>query len=199
MGERLIKGLARYGYDAETWTFPQWVNLDGSIRRETTWYTFFSQEQKDEALKKDPELDGVPVFSGEGFYAAGPSAVATGGSVPYHVALGAQMTGDEELRDRAREFADLVMEEAGKLTSEFNELDQWTYPATSSYIKMLLLLFQMTDEGQHLDRARQLADMELEFLSRPLPEDKPEWWRLSARNALLEAMLLLHQEVSQIG
>ena len=36
--------------------------------------------------------------------------------------------------------------------------------------------------------------MELGFLSQPLPEGKPEWWRMPFRSALLEALLLLHQE-----
>jgi hypothetical protein len=199
MGERLLVGLGRYGYDAETRTFPQWVNLDGSIRKEITWYTFYSQEQKDEAVRRDPILEDVEVFAGDGFYRARQTSVLTGCSFAYHVAVGAMMTGHEGLRARVREFADIAMEEASKLNSEFNELGQWTYPATSHYIKMLLLLFGMTNEGQHLDRARQLADRELEFLSRPLPEGQPEWWRLPARNLLLEAMLLLHQAAYYSG
>jgi hypothetical protein len=49
----------------------------------------------------------------------------------------------------------------------------------------------MTKEGRHLDWAQKLADMELELLSRPLPVDQPEWWRMPFRDDLLEALLLL--------
>jgi hypothetical protein len=74
---------------------------------------------------------------------------------------------------------------------------QWTYPASASYIKTLLLLRQMTGDRGYLDRAKKLADMELEFLSRPAPASEPEWWRMPFRDGLLEALLLLHQEIKE--
>jgi DUF1680 family protein len=115
---------------------------------------------------------------------------------PHYVATGAQMTGSPEALAAARRYADDLMEEAGKLTGPLNAQGQWTYHASASYIKMMLILHEMTKERQYLDRARKLADMELDFLSRPAP-GQPEWWRLPFRDGLLEALVLLHREMER--
>ncbi len=190
MARRLLRGMSLYGYDPKERIFPQWLHLDGRIQEETVFYCFRTQAEKDEAVKRDPTLQDVAVYAGSGFYEGGPESVSANNYFPHYVALGAQMTGSSEALAAARKYADDLMEEAGKLTGPLNARGQWTYPASASYIKMLLLLRQMTGERGYLDRAQKLADMELDFLSRPVP-GQPEWWRLPFRDGLLEALLLL--------
>ena len=194
MAHRLLRGMARYGYDSKERIFPQWLNLDGSEREETTFYCFRTQAEKDEEVKRDPTLQEVGVYAGSGFYLDGPGAVGIHNRVPHEVALGAQMTGDAEALSASRKYAEDLMEAAGKLTGPLNAQGQWTYPASATYIKTLLLLRRMTGEQRYLDWAKKLADMEMSFLSGPAPAGEPEWWRLPFRDGLLEALLLLHQE-----
>lgn len=196
MGRRLLRGMARHGYDPKERIFPQWLNLDGSVREETTFYCFRTQAEKDEAVKKDPTLQEVGVYAGAGFYSDGPGAVGVHNRVPYEVALGAQMAGDAEALAAARKYAEDLMEEAGKLTGPLNAQGQWTYPASATYIKTLLLLRRMTGEQRYLDWAKKLADMEMSFLSGSAPAGEPEWWRLPFRDSLLEALLLLHRDLT---
>ena len=193
MARRLLRGMAKYGYDPNERIFPQWLHLDGRLREEVVWYCFRTQAQKDEAVKRDPIMKDVDVYAGSGFYMGGPGAVGANNHFPYDIALGSQMTGDGEALSAARKYADDLMEEAGKLTGPLNAKGQWTYPASASYIKTLLILHGITKERGYLDRAKKLADMELAFLSRPVAGE-PEWWRLPFRDGLLEALLLLHQE-----
>ncbi len=194
MGRRLLKAMARYHYDARQRLFPQWLRLDGEACQECVNYTFHSQAEKDEALKRHPEAAEVDVYPGSGFYQAGPWSLGAKNPCPYELALGASLTGEAEVLDRVQEMAVDLMEEAGKLTSEFNAWGQWTYPASASHIKTMLLLHKMTGKDRFLDSARQLADMELELLGRALPAGKPEWWRMPFRSDLLEALLLLHRQ-----
>lgn len=192
---RLLKGMARYGYDPQERVFPRWLYLDGQVRKEMTCYCFYSQAEKDEAVKLDPILREVAVYPGAGLYTVGPWSAGAENSFPYDITLGAFLTGDAELLVRAQAFAADVVGEAEKLASEFNALGQWIFPASASYVKMLLLLYKMTQDNQYLDWARKLADRELALLSQPGP-DHPEWWRMPFRNSLLEALLHLHQELT---
>ncbi len=192
MGRRLLVGLARHGYDPEQRIFPSWLHLDGRPDYEAIWYGFPRQKMKDEAVKRDPILQEVAVFAGPGFYRDGPWAQAAHNPTAHDLSLGAILTGDKELLARAVEFAAMIMDEVGRLTGEFNEHGQWLFSANASYIHMMLNLSRLTGESRYLDWARQLADLELDFLSRPMPAGRPEWWRMPQRNSLLEALLALH-------
>ncbi len=198
MAERLLHGIARYGYDSEKRIFPQWLYLDGRVPRKTVFYTFPSQEEKDRAIKQDPLLEEVVVYPGSGFYTAGPWALGVNNPVPLHLALAATWMGDADLLARVSALVADIMAEAEGRASEFNALDQWTYPATAGYIKTMLILYDAKKETHYLDFARRLADMELEFLNRPMPEGKPEWWQMPFRSELLEALLLLHRELVEV-
>ncbi len=198
MGRRIIMGFARYACNDQTRLFPQWMNLDGSDPKKRSWYTFYSEAERDEAAKRDPLLAEVEVFSHSGFYSSFPSSTNAGttfweSNVPYDVTLAARMTGDAYLLRRAEALAAIVVDEARNLTGEFNSRGQWTMPANALYVKMMLLLFETTRTRRYLDWAREIADMELEFLRRPLPDGKQEWWRQRQRDSWIEALLLLHQ------
>jgi hypothetical protein len=193
MGRNLLAGLAKHGYLRDEGIFPEWIDLDGRVRRETTFYHFANQADKDEAVKQDPTLENVDVYLGSGYYTSGPSAIGVHNSLPRDIAQGAAMTGDAELTERARIFAGDLLEDAAKLTSEFNAAGQWTYPASASYISALVRLHEATGEDQYLAGAKQIADRELELLGQPVPEGTAEWWRQPFRNSILEAMLDLHR------
>jgi hypothetical protein len=192
MGRRLLVSLARYGYLPKERLFPAWIDLDGRVRRETTFYHFASQAEKDEAVKENPSLEVVAVYFGDGYYTTGPSAIGLHNSTPYDVALGAAMTGDAELLARAQAFAADLMVEADKLDGELNADGQWTYPASASYIQALVQLHRLTGEDRYLAWARRLADREIALLGERPPAGQPEWWRLPFRTSILEALLQLH-------
>ena len=188
---RLLRGIARHGYDPKERIFPNWLRLEGGQAESALWYAFRTEKQREEMAKKDPIFKEVSVFIGQGFYRGAPWDLGVGNRIPYDLARAAWMTGDTELRERVAGFAPVIMEEARKLSSEFNEAGEWTYPASASYIKTMLLLYKMTGRGKYLDWAKELADMELRFLSQSLPSGRPEWWRMQFRDSLLEALLLL--------
>jgi len=192
MATRLLQGIARFGYDDEERIFPVWMALEtGAFDYTAVCYTFPTQQLKDEAVKHNPLLEEVDVFVGPGFYTDGRWAFGIGNTMPYDIALGALLTGDTMLRERAEFFATRVMEAARELKSGFNERGQWTCEASASYIRMMLVLFRLTGEQKYLENARFLADRELEFLARPLPPEKLEWWRYAFRNEVIDAMLEL--------
>jgi hypothetical protein len=196
MGLCLLRGLARYGYLADERLFPQWIDLDGRARRETTFYTFGSQAEKDEAVRQDPTLADVAVYVGSGFYHSGPWVMGIQNSFPHDVALGAALTDDPELIERTRQMATHAHAEASKLTSGLTAENQWTYPASAAYVKTLLVLHTLTGNHTYLEWAREIADRELAYLAQARPAGVPEWWRQPFRNELIEATLLLHRALS---
>jgi hypothetical protein len=196
VARRLLRGMVRHGYAPEERVFPHWMYLDGRPCRETVAYCFGTQAEKEAAVRKDPALKEVAVYFGTGFYTDWPSNVGVQNDFPGHAALGARMTGEAEAWAACRRYADDLMEEAGRLTGPFNAQGQWTYSASASYVKMLLLLFEGTQERRYLDWAQRLADTELDFLARPLPAGQPEWWRMPFRDSLLEALLRLHRALA---
>ena len=193
MGQRLLTGLARFAYDDRSGLFHHWLRLaDGAESVETLCYHFRTQEQKDHYVRTNPHLEDVEVFEGFGFYRGGVGSDGTFLPLPLHTARAAALTGDPCLLERAVFFADRIMEAAGDLDGPFNSEGQWTYDATASYIQVMLILCELTGEGQYLERARTLADRELNALARPPGEHLPEWWRMPYRNSLLDVLLELH-------
>lgn len=196
MGLNLMRGIARHGYDDAERIFPNWLHVDtGEPDRETIYYAFQTQAQKDEALKVDPTLEAVSVYRGEGFYRAGPWHFGTSNPMPSRIARAAEITGDPFLLERATLLGERVLEAADALTGPLNPEGRWTFDASASYIEMFLSLHRATRDPRFLAHARRLADMEIEFLARPAPQGKPEWWRLPGRNQLPAALVELHAAV----
>lgn len=193
MGRRLVAGIARFSYNEATGLFAQYLRLvDGQEPTDTMQYTFRSQEQKDYWVKIDPLAEEVAVFEGFGFYHSGVWSDGTFFALPLHTARAAVLTGDGYLFERAQYFADRIMEAAAELEGHFNTIGQWTYDATAGYIETMLVLRDLTGEDEYLNRARKLADRELEALARLPADDFPQWWRMPYRNRPLAALLELH-------
>lgn len=197
MGLRLAQGLARHGYDDARRIFPSWIRVaDGVPDTNTIIYAFQTQEQKDEAVRKEPGCRDVSVFAGAGFFSAGPWSYGTLNTVPGDMGRAAELTRDPALIAHARRLAERIMEEAralppGPLTAR----GQWTFDASASYTRLMLALNRITGDAAYLDNARFLMDRELAALAQPLPKDRPEWWRLPSRNVLMEAMLELDEAI----
>jgi hypothetical protein len=193
MAVRLLRGIARHGYDPHARIFPNWLRVEGGVDETALWYAFRTEKHKAEMVKRDPVFREVPVFIGQGFYRCGaPWDLGMRNPVPCDIAKGACMTGDAELTKRAAEFAPPIMEEARALTGEFNAEGLWTYPASASYIEMMLSLFRATGDRLYLSHAQELAEIEIGFLSQALPAGRPQWWRMQFRDELLDALLELH-------
>jgi len=210
LGLRTIKGVARHGYDAERRIFPLWLKLEGGEYTEQTFYQFRTQADKERAIiltrthaetrrrtwgrtttGQGPTVADVDVFAGPGFFVQSPHSVTTGVRLPLDAAEAAALTGDAELIERARLFADEIMAEARTHTAPLNDQGQWLFPATGGYIRAMLALHQATGEAEYLENARELADIQLRMLTGPMPAGTPEWWRLPARDGFLEALLML--------
>ena len=191
MGIRLARGTAQFCYDEETGRFRDFVNLDGTPRSSTTSrYVFRTQREKDEAVKHDPKMREVPVVGGQSFYLAGPySRYSTGTVLPLQLATVARLTNDSDLLARTALFAERIMNEFEQVTAAFTAEGKWTFYATGHYIKTMLQLYEATRDGRYLQRARTLADRELDHLDEIV---YPEWWRTRERNAFLEGLLRLH-------
>ena len=193
MGTKLAKGVGRFGYDADRRLFHHFLHLDGRPYSRTARYTFRTQQEKDEAVKKDPLLKDVPVFDGVGFYRNGPYwRYCAGSDMPCQLALAAARTGDAELLQGVRRIAEAAVEESRKLTGTLTNEGLWTFEATGRYIKTLVLLFRTTKEKRYLEWARELADREILALQQVAC---PDWWRMRERHALLEGLLMLCSEM----
>lgn len=197
VGRRLIVGLATGAYDEPIRRFHEWLRLtDGRPDTEAVFYYFPSAAAKAEAVRHDPILNEGAVFEGEGFFRASPSAHACGDPLAAEIADAALVTGDPVLLERSRFFADRIREAAAALTGPWNAEGQWTFPAVGDYIRQALAVHRLTGAPRYLDQARWLADREIAWLARPLPPDKPDWWRLPQRGRLLTALLALHRAVT---
>jgi hypothetical protein len=187
MALKQARGLARYSFDEPARTFHELLYLDGRVHDKTVASCFRTEEERAEAARHDPSLAAVTVYRGLGIYEGSPYwSPCMSSGVPYAIAFAAHHTGDDELRDRACYFAEIIMEEAAKLRCAFNRENRWTFPATASYIQTMLMLFETTGRHQYLEWARRLADMELGHLS---AVKYPHWWRLRESTRLLEALV----------
>lgn len=197
IGLRLSVGIARFGYDEQRRIFPPWHRLsDGREDTSVICYAFPTQADKDEAMLKGPSVAPVAVFAGTGLYGGEPWTHVCHSVVPEAAAQAARITGDKTLIERSEFFAKCIAAEANQLTGPFNKEDKWTFPASAGYISQAVALHQATGRKEYLDQARRLADMEIEFLSRPLPAGKPPWWQLPQRGGMIKAMIELHQALA---
>ena len=195
MAAKLADGLARFSYAPAQSIFLEHLHLDGQPYRGMSGTTFRTQADKDAAVRLQPDLEGVAVFAGAGFYRPPPFwSHCAGTDIPFHLAQVAARTKQADLLRRLCAMASDIRDEAGKLQGEFTEDNCWTFRANAQYIKMFLLLAQPTRERAYLDHARALADSTLRFLAEVSGR---EWWRMLERNSLLNALLLLHKESSR--
>lgn len=199
LGVKSLKGIARYGYDSSRRIFPDWLKLEGGEYTDEAQYAFRTQPEKEVALKRDPQVARVSVFPGESFY-VGPSfhSWIVVGRVPRCIAQGAALTRDPEVTASARVLAEEIMREARARTSPLNADNQWCFPATGNYIRLMLALRDATDSQEYLKWARELADIEVKLLAEKpvadLGDQKAvEWWRIPGRDNFLEALLMLEE------
>ena len=198
MGLKLARGVARYGYDHQAAQFRESLRLDGTPLPAVTSRFFSTQTEKDRVLKLDPKARLVPVYSnGESFYLQGPYwRYTTGLRIPLDLATAAWLTKDPELIGRMKVFAEAVMKESRKLTSEFTPQGKWTFSGTGLYLQMMLRLHQATGEPRYLQWARSLANEEIDRLEEIA---HPQWWRTFERNDFMEGLLKLYAAIKAEG
>ncbi|MBI2437863.1 MAG: hypothetical protein HYV36_03500 [Lentisphaerae bacterium] len=190
MGQRLAAGLARFGYDAQQRHFPQWLRVTtGEVASDVIYYAFPTAAQKEEAIRRDPRLEVVSVFAGDGLYAAGPWSYGSGSFIPFHIARAAELTGDAHILSRARQMAGHIMEAAAGLRGARTTTGQWTYDAGAGFVRLMLALRRATGEARYRDQAAALLARELTALNELPAESAPEWWRYPCRNGLMSALL----------
>ncbi|MBI2441962.1 MAG: hypothetical protein HYV35_11405 [Lentisphaerae bacterium] len=194
LGLKSLRGIAKHGYDPDRKIFPEWLKLEGGKYTNETFYAFRSPAEKAAALQRDPKVHKVGVFPGVSFYNAAAFSWMTRGSIPCDIAQGAKMTGDAFLTERAADLAVEIMKAARSRTGALNAEGQWCFTATTDYIRCLLALRQTTGNRMYLNWARELADMEIRFLSKSPVSDAaktktPDWWRLPGRSRFLNTLL----------
>ena len=194
MARRLALGVARHSYDPARRIFLEHLHLDGRPQLESARYAFHTQAEKDEAMRADPSMAEVPVYMGDAWYQPGTfHRLCAGTTIPWHLALVAERSGDEELKDRLIRMTEDALQAATEITGPFTGEARWTFHATGLYVKLLVSLHRMTGEGRYLDQARALADAELDRLPAVAC---PEWWRLRERAVFLDALLCLYEAVA---
>jgi hypothetical protein len=190
MAERLALGTARYGYDAADHLYVEVLHLDGRPYERTSRYVFATQEEKEAAMLQHPELEQVRVYRGAGHYRYQPFwEFYVGSRIPLYLAQVAEATGNGELLELVAPVAADALTEARETTEPFVAEGAWTYRASAVAVKMLLSLWRLTGDLEHLAGAREIADRELSRLARV---QAPDWWRMPERTALLDALLELH-------
>ena len=194
MARRLALGVARHSYDPDRRIFLEHLHLDGRPQEQSARYAFHTQAEKDEAVRTDPSMVEVPVYMGDAWYEPGTfNRVCAGTTIPWHLALVAERSGDGELVNTLSRLAEDAIEAATEVPGPLTGEARWTFHATGLYVKLLVSLHRMTGEGTYLDRAKELADAELEHL--PAVEC-PEWWRLRERAVFLDALLRLYEALA---
>lgn len=192
MASRLALGVARHAYDARRRIFLEHLELDGTPWQGTARYCFATEAEKHEAISRAPEMAQVQVYVGAGLY-RNPNYYehCAGTDIPFQLAQAAslQCAPPPELVERLVAVADDAVDESRTLDGAFTPEGRWTFRASGQYIKLCLLLAEMSGEkGRCLSWARELADRELCVLAEV---GCPEWWRLRERATLLEALLRL--------
>ena len=191
MGLKLARAVARYGYDDQEAKFRESLRVNGMPLTAVTSRFFSTQQEKDIVVKLDPKASLVPVYNnGESFYLQGPYwRYTTGIRTPYDLAIAARLTKDPELLEQLKIIAGQIMQESRKLTSEFTPQGKWTFSGTGLYLKMMVAMYQATDDQQYLHWAQELANDEIDRLNQII---YPEWWRMLGRSDFLEGLLQLH-------
>ncbi|MCL4691304.1 MAG: AGE family epimerase/isomerase [Candidatus Hydrogenedentes bacterium] len=189
MARRIALGVARYDYDRERRVFREYLHLDGRPYEGTTRYTFPTQEQKDAAVKSDPQLAQVRVYDGAGFYMPGTYwELCAGSTIPLDLAQVATRVNDPELLDLIHGICEDMVDEARKQTGPVTEEGTWTFRASGEYIQALVLLYQTSGKTPYLEWAREIADREMRHLDQVV---YPQWWRMPERAAFLNGLLEL--------
>ncbi|MBI3985537.1 MAG: hypothetical protein HY343_01340 [Lentisphaerae bacterium] len=187
MGARLAVGMARFGYDEHERIFPNWLRVaDGSVDRDIIYYAFPTQAMKDEAVRRDPRVAVASVNGGAALF---PSGTAS----PYHLARAAELTGDTVLLARSGLLADHIMERAATLQRAPGEKGPGTCASSAGAARALLCLARATGDARYRAHAAVLLDRELDAIEQAPGEKDREWWRFPFRNALLGALLDLHE------
>ncbi|HRK34789.1 MAG TPA: hypothetical protein PLJ47_09355, partial [Candidatus Hydrogenedentes bacterium] len=189
MAEKLALGVARYSYDPATRVFREHLQLDGQPYNATARYAFRTQEEKDEAVKRDPILAEVTVYSGTGLY-RNPSywEHCAGTSIVYELAQVARLTKNAELIDRTARIIEDALDESSSQQDAFTDEGTWTFRASGQYAKACVALFRATGDRVYLEKAKKFADREIARLERVA---YPEWWRMPERATLLDALLAI--------
>jgi len=189
MAEKMALGVARHAYDGARKLFIEHLQLDGKPYESTARYTFRTQAEKDEAIKRDPAMAQVAVYTGTGLY-RDPSywEHCAGTSIVYELAETARITNNEELIGRVTRILDDALAESRAQSAAFTDEGRWTFRASGQYIKASVALFRATSDAKHIERARDLADSEIARLNQVV---YPEWWRMPERSTFVDGLLLL--------
>lgn len=189
MSEKLALGVARNSYDSDRRLFIEHLQLDGKPYASAARYTFHTQAEKDEAVKRNPLMAEVSVYMGTGLY-RNPSywEHCAGTSMVYELSEVARITKNAELIERCGRIVNDALDESRKQSSAFTEEGCWTFRASGYYIKAAISIFRATNDARYLDIATELANRELARLNTVV---YPEWWRMPERATLLDALLRL--------
>ena len=194
MAEKMALGVARFSYDSERRLFIEHLQLDGKPYASAARYTFHTQEEKDEAIKRDPLMKEVSVYMGTGLY-RNPSywEHCSGTSMVYELSEVARITRNAELIERCGRIVNDALDESRKQSAAFTEDGCWTFRASGHYVKAAVSLHRATNEVRYLDIATELANRELARLNGVV---YPEWWRMPERATLIDALLRLCESKS---
>ncbi|NUM52414.1 MAG: hypothetical protein HUU46_02100 [Candidatus Hydrogenedentes bacterium] len=189
MAEKLALGVARHSYDGERKLFIEHLKLDGKPYESAARYTFHTQAEKDEAVKRDPKMAEVSVYMGTGLF-RNPSywEHCAGTSIVYELAEAARITKNAELIERCGRIVEDALAESRVQPGAFTEDGRWTFRASGHYIKAAIALHRATNEARYVDAAREFADREIARLNQVA---YPDWWRMPERATLIDALLLL--------
>lgn len=201
MGLELARGLARHAYDPGAKIFYNWINVaDGRPASDTIIYTFFSQAQKDEWLRRDPSLAEVAVCPGVGHYRdPAPWAFYAGAGVEAMLSPVMRRTRDPELVEHAIAYArEFLAQREESVRGPIDAKGCWVFNATADNITALIDLHCVTGDAAWLDAAKRIATQEIGFLARPEAQGqgRAPWWAFPQRTHLLAAMLDLHEAAS---
>ncbi|HJN18743.1 MAG TPA: hypothetical protein QGH10_24785, partial [Armatimonadota bacterium] len=128
MARRLAMGLAQHCYDADSGIFIEHLHLDGRRYERTARYCFRTSQERETAIRHDPQLAQVPVYTGAGFYR--PRTYwehSAGVGTPVHVAGVADALGDVELADLLRPWAADVAAASRREARPFTSEGAWTW------------------------------------------------------------------------
>jgi len=199
--------IARGTYHADSGTYSEWLNQDGTPDADMVRYAFPTEELKREAVARDPACEAVSVFGGYGMYADGPWSYGVHGlggiSLPEALMNGAGLLGDREVFSAVAPMLERIRREFAGLGGEINAANQYVCTANASHMRTLLGAFKFSGEPGYLQEATRLALWEIEHL-RPLTTGQewestpglPAWWRLHLRSQVLDTLLMVAAQLN---
>jgi hypothetical protein len=187
MALRLAHGILEHAYRPNERSFHELIGRDGRPLDGDARYAFPTREAREDAAKTDSRLAKVSIYDGGGFYRRpGYWSHCAGTEIPVHLASIAANFSDHTLALKLAPLAADFDADRAVCGGPFTKDGVWRFSATAYHIRFLLELFRILPDPEYVQRANEIAEEEIQDLSKICT---PDWWRMPDRSEFIAALL----------